>query len=172
MLRLNRSSFSIWFRIEYKLKLKTHSFIFKLILEFIFKLKLFISSVVSSTRTVGLLGDIADHFVWNHSGSSLRSPTSRQSYKPEWKIRGSLWRSSANSKKALSGFTALRKFDQRGMPLPARTMSRLIVSSLIDPYKWNMSKPISPATTPEKRPAVLMEQPLKLMTGRVSLRVA
>ena len=86
-----------------------------------------------SRRGVGLLGSTSNHLVGNHLGSSLRRPESVSLYKPEWKIKGSLWRSSANSKKALSGFTALRRFDQSGIAFEFKTKSLLIEERRLDP---------------------------------------
>ena len=57
----------------------------------------------------------SDDFVGNDAGCGFRSPSLGSSYRPEWKIRGSLCRSSANSKKALSGLTAFRRFDHSGI---------------------------------------------------------
>jgi len=87
-------------------------------------------------------------------------------------MRGSLWRSSASSKKALSGFTAFLRFDQRGMACEPRTKSRWRPASLLDPKIAKRSQPTMPPTTPERRPPTGTAHPLMLRTGSESLRVA
>lgn len=90
-------------------------------------------SVTVSSSGMRFLRSTSDNFVRNHSGSSLWSPASNHNYKPEWKIRGSLCRSSANSKKALSGLTAHLRFDHKGILLAPSTKSRWMKESLADP---------------------------------------
>ena len=56
------------------------------------------SVVVVGFGLVGLGRHAADDLVGNEPRCRLGGPISGQKYRPEWKIRGSLLRSSANSK--------------------------------------------------------------------------
>jgi hypothetical protein len=77
-----------------------------------------------------VMGSSSDYLVGNHLSSNFWGSMSPFYYNPAWNMRGSLCLSSANSKKALSGFTAHLKFDQRGKCLEDRTISRLMVAIL------------------------------------------
>ena len=135
---------------------------------------LLLLSVVSmvSSWSVRLMRSTANHFIRNQVSCGFRSTCLGYSYRPEWKIRGSLWRSSANSKKALSGLTAYLRFDHKGMLCEASTISLCMEESLLEPKRAKRSQPTIPPTTPENRPPTGIETPLRLRTGRERRRVA
>lgn len=129
-------------------------------------------SVAVSSAKLRLMRSLTNHFIRNESGCAFRGPEWGMRYRPEWKMRGSLWRSSANSKKARSGLTAFLGLDQRGKCLAERRVSLLIELSLLLPYSPKISYPMRAPAKPDTNPETGTEIPLRESTGRESLRVA
>ena len=117
------------------------------------------------TGSVGLVGCLSDDLVGHDSGGRFWGPSLWEMYSPEWNTKGSLFLSSASSKKARSGFTAFRRFDQRGTFLPFKTAYLLIDDYLLDLYKLKRPYPAIPAATLENIPATGRECPFKVTKG-------
>lgn len=63
---------------------------------------------------VRLVRGLADYLVGDQTGCGLGGSEWMGSYRPEWKMSGSLCFSSASSKYARSGLTAFLRLDQSG----------------------------------------------------------
>jgi hypothetical protein len=89
--------------------------------------------IVAGGGSVGFVGNSSDDLVGNDAGSSFGGAEWMETYRPEWKRRGSLCLSSANSKKALSGLTAFLRLDHSGKCLAPRRASLSIEETRADP---------------------------------------